>query len=65
MVNSDIQELKEKLKKGTISYFSLSPEEIQKVKEELEKEIKSNKEDIENIKEKVETEKRKLENNNL
>ena len=57
----DISELKEKLKKGTISYFSLSQEEIEAIEIALKKDIEEDRKEIEDIKQKIDLEKRKLE----
>lgn len=58
----DIENLKENLKRGTISYFSLTPEEVTAVRESLENEISVERNEIEDIKSKIEEEKRKIEN---
>jgi len=60
----NIEELKEGLKMGTISYLSLNQEEIEKVTEALELDIKNDEKEIENIKNKIDSEKRKIENSN-
>ncbi len=60
MQNRDIEILKEKLKKGTISYFNFSQKEIEDLEELLKKEIVMSQEEIESIKEKIKIEKRKL-----
>ena len=62
---NNIEELKEKVKKGTISYFSLSQEELLGVREALEKEISEDRKELENITKKIIEEKKKIQNNNL
>ncbi len=60
---NNILELKEKLKKGTISYFDLSSKEAEEVKKALEEEIAQSKVEIEDIKNKIKQEKTNLKNN--
>lgn len=60
---NNILELKEKLKKGTISYFDLSEKEAEEVKKSLEEEIAQSKIEIEEIKDKIKQEKNSLKNN--
>lgn len=60
----NIDELKQGLKAGTISYFTLNQDEIEKVTEALKNDIKSDEAEIENIKSKIDEEKKKIENNN-
>ena len=62
MEESKIEGLKEKLKKGTISYFSLSEEESKAVEQSLKEEINQNKKEIEDIREKIKAEKKKFQN---
>lgn len=59
---NNILELKEKLKKGTISYFDLSEKEAEEVKKALEEEIAQSKIEIEEIKDKIKQEKNSLKN---
>ena len=61
----NIEELKEGLKAGTISYFSLNQEEIEKLTEVLKADIEADEEEIENIKNKIDEEKKKIENRNI
>ena len=61
----NIEELKEALKEGTISYFSLNQEEIEKLTEALKSDIEVDEKEIENIKNKIDEEKRKIENRNI
>ena len=62
MEENRIKELKEKLKKGTISYFSLTKEESAAVEQSLKEEINQNKQEIEDIREKIKAEKKKFQN---
>lgn len=62
MMTKNIEELKEKLKEGTISYFSLTQGEIESLTESLKQDIKKDEEEIDIIKNKIDIEKRKLEN---
>lgn len=59
---NNILELKEKLKKGTISYFDLSSEEAEEVKKALEEEITESRKEIEEIKDKIKQEKNSFKN---
>lgn len=59
---NNILELKEKLKKGTISYFDLSEKEAEEVKKALEEEVAQSKIEIEEIKDKIKQEKNSLKN---
>ena len=58
--NRNIEILKEKLKKWTISYFSFSEEEVKNIEDLLRKDIEKDEREIENIREKIKIEKEKL-----
>lgn len=53
----------ESLKKGKLSYFNLSKEEIENFEKILKEQIKKDKEEIEVIKAKINAEKTKIKNN--
>ena len=60
MKETNINELKEKLKKGTISYFSITEEERFEIEKLLKQEIEDNKKETEIIKDKIREEKNKF-----
>ena len=60
MKENKIQILKEEIKKGTISYFSLDEEERIEIENSLKMEIEENKKIIQNIKDKIKNEKKKF-----
>ena len=60
-MNKSIEELKQEVKKGKISYFDLTKLEIENITKSLEEEIKIYKKDIWDMQKIIEIEKKRLE----